>query len=128
MRPIQMDTTISKDDIGITTFLEPDNIYMGSVVAEAIFQKMGGKGNVIMTQGALGHTGAQGRAAGFKEALAKYPDIKLLAEDPADWDVNKLQSAAQIVWNAATNSSTETEDDKVRRIAKIVDDYETSTG
>lgn len=87
---IQMDTTISKDDIGITTFLEPDNIYMGSVVAEAVFQKIGGKGNVIMTQGALGHTGAQGRAAGFNEALAKYPEIKVLAEDPADWDVNKV--------------------------------------
>ncbi len=87
---IQMDTTISKDDIGITTFLEPDNIYMGSVVSEAIFQKIGGKGNVIMTQGALGHTGAQGRAAGFKEAIAKYPDVKVLAEDPADWDVNKV--------------------------------------
>ena len=87
---IQMDTTISKDDVGITTFLEPDNIYMGSVVTEALFQQMGGKGNVIMTQGALGHTGAQGRATGFKQVLAKYPDIKLLAEDPADWDVNKV--------------------------------------
>lgn len=87
---IQMDTTISKDDIGITTFLEPDNIYMGSVVAEAIFQQIGGKGKVIMTQGALGHTGAQGRAAGFNQALAKYPDIEVLAEDPADWDVNKV--------------------------------------
>lgn len=85
-----MDTVISKDDIGITTFLEPDNIYMGSVVTEALFQKIGGKGNVIMTQGALGHTGAQGRAAGFKQTLEKYPDIKVLAEDPADWDVNKV--------------------------------------
>lgn len=87
---IQMDTTISKDDIGITTFLEPDNVLMGSVVTDALFQKMGGKGNVIMTQGALGHTGAQGRAQGFKDTLAKYPDIKVLAEDPADWDVNKV--------------------------------------
>lgn len=86
---LQMDTTISKDDIGITTFLEPDNIYMGSVVTEALIAKMGGKGNVIMTQGALGHTGAQGRAAGFKQTVEKYPDIKVLAEDPADWDVNK---------------------------------------
>ncbi|HRW08276.1 MAG TPA: sugar ABC transporter substrate-binding protein [Caldilineaceae bacterium] len=87
---IQMDTTISKDDIGITTFLEPDNIYMGSVVAEALFQQLGGAGKVIMTQGALGHTGAQGRAAGFYQALEKYPDIEVLAEDPADWDVNKV--------------------------------------
>lgn len=87
---IQMDTTISKDDVGITTFIEPNNQLMGGTVTEALFQKMGGKGNVIMTQGALGHTGAQGRAQGFKEVLAKYPDIKLIAEDPADWDVNKV--------------------------------------
>lgn len=86
---IQMDTTISKDDIGITTFLEPDNILMGSLVTDALFQQLGGTGNVIMTQGALGHTGAQGRAEGFKQTLAKYPNVKLLAEDPADWDVNK---------------------------------------
>jgi ribose transport system substrate-binding protein len=87
---IQMDTTISKDDPGILTFLEPDNQLMGGQVSDALFQKIGGKGNVIMTQGALGHTGAQGRAAGFKSAIAKYPDIKVLAEDPADWDVNKV--------------------------------------
>jgi ribose transport system substrate-binding protein len=87
---IQMDTTISKDDIGITTFLEPDNILMGSVVTDALFQQIGGKGNVIMTQGALGHTGAQGRAKGFHQTLDKYSNVKLLAEDPADWDVNKV--------------------------------------
>jgi ribose transport system substrate-binding protein len=87
---IQMDTTISKDDIGITTFLEPDNVLMGATVTDALFQQIGGTGNVIMTQGALGHTGAQGRAKGFQDTLAKYPNIKLLAEDPADWDVNKV--------------------------------------
>jgi ribose transport system substrate-binding protein len=86
---IQMDTTISKDDIGITTFLEPDNVLMGSLVTDALLQQVGGKGNVIMTQGALGHTGAQGRAAGFHQTLAKYPEVTLLAEDPADWDVSK---------------------------------------
>ncbi len=88
---IQMDTRMdSKNELKITTFLEPDNIYMGSVTADVLFQKMGGKGKVIMTQGALGHTGAQGRAKGFKQTLAKYPNIELVAEDPADWDVNKV--------------------------------------
>jgi ribose transport system substrate-binding protein len=87
---IQMDTTISKDDIGITTFLEPDNIFMGEVVSEALFKAIGGEGNVIMTQGALGHTGAQKRATGFQQAVAKYPNINVIAEDPADWDVNKV--------------------------------------
>ncbi len=88
---IQMDTEIdSSHKLGITTFFEPDNIYMGEVSAEALFQKMGGKGKVIMTQGALGHTGAQRRAKGFRQALAKYPNIELIAQDPADWDVNKV--------------------------------------
>jgi ribose transport system substrate-binding protein len=87
---IQMDTTISKDDIGITSFLEPDNIFMGEVVSEALFKEIGGSGNVIMTQGALGHTGAQKRAQGFQQAVAKYPGINVLAEDSGDWDVNKV--------------------------------------
>jgi ribose transport system substrate-binding protein len=88
---IQMDTRIdSQDKLNITTFLEPDNVYMGSVMAETLFQKMGGKGTVIETWGALGHTGAQGRDKGFQQTLQKYPDIKVLAQDPADWDVNKV--------------------------------------
>lgn len=87
---IQIDTTISKDDIGITTFLEPDNIFMGEVVSEALFKAIGGEGNVIHTQGALGHTGAQKRAQGFENAVAKFPNINVIANDAADWDVNKV--------------------------------------
>lgn len=88
---IQMDTEIdSSHGTNITTFLEPDNVYMGEVSSTALFQKIGGKGKVIMTQGALGHTGAQGRAKGFMQALAKFPNIELIAKDPADWDVNKV--------------------------------------
>ena len=39
-----------------------------------------------MTQGALGHTGAQGRARGFESVIAQHPNIEVLATDPADWD------------------------------------------
>jgi ribose transport system substrate-binding protein len=43
-----------------------------------------------MTQGALGHSGAQGRAKGFKQVLAAYPNVKVVNEEPADWDVTKV--------------------------------------
>ena len=87
---IQMDTVIdSSRSTNITTFLEPDNVFMGEASATALFEKMGRKGKVIMTEGQLGHTGAQGRTKGFYQALAKYPEIELIAKDPADWDVNK---------------------------------------
>ena len=89
---IQMDTRIAPPEAGlpVLTFLEPDNVYMGSVSTEAMIQSIGGQGEIIMTQGAAGHTGAQGRAQGFKNIVAKYPDVKVVAEDFADWDVNKV--------------------------------------
>ena len=42
-----------------------------------------------MTQGALGHTGAQGRAKGFESVVKQFPDIEVLDTQPADWDVSK---------------------------------------
>ena len=42
-----------------------------------------------MTQGALGHTGAQGRAKGFNTVVKKYPNIEVLDTQPADWDVTE---------------------------------------
>jgi len=85
----QMDTIIAKNDPGVVTFLEPDNVAMAETVTETLFKAIGGTGNVIMTQGALGHSGARKRAEGFRRALARHPNIKLLAEDTAEWDVNK---------------------------------------
>src|SRR5208282_277882 len=49
-----------------------------------------GEGTITMTQGALGHTGAQGRAKGFKSVVSKFPKIQVLDEQPADWDVTKV--------------------------------------
>ena len=63
---IDMDTLIAPlDQINVHTFLAPDNEFMGASVTQALCNAIGGKGKIIMTQGALGHTGAQGRAKGF---------------------------------------------------------------
>ena len=88
---IDMDTLIAPlDQINIHSFIAPDNEFMGAAVTQALVDAIGGKGNIIMTQGALGHTGAQGRARGFNSIVKKYPDIKVLDTQPADWDVTKV--------------------------------------
>ncbi|MDP9356410.1 MAG: sugar ABC transporter substrate-binding protein [Chloroflexota bacterium] len=94
---IDMDTKLADDldSLGIVTFLEPDNIYMGETMAKALFDAIGGEGEVIHTQGALTHTGAQGRAQGFQNVLASYPGIQVVDEQPADWDINKTASIWQ---------------------------------
>jgi ribose transport system substrate-binding protein len=88
---IAMDTMMAPEgQLAIHTFIAPDNVMMGAVTADALFKSIGGEGQVVMTQGALGHTGAQGRAKGFREVLANYPNIELVDEQPADWDVTKV--------------------------------------
>jgi ribose transport system substrate-binding protein len=94
---IDMDTLIAPlDQIAVHSFLAPDNEFMGSAVTQALVDAIGGKGTMVMTQGALGHTGAQGRARGFETVVAKYPEIEVLDTQPADWDVTK----ASRIWES----------------------------
>src|SRR5215467_14709224 len=87
---IDMDTLIAPlDSIDVHSFLAPDNEFMGSSVTQALVNAIGGKGNIVMTQGALGHTGAQGRARGFEAVVKQFPNVEVLNTDPADWDVTK---------------------------------------
>jgi ribose transport system substrate-binding protein len=85
-----MDTRLVQDpaanmEFPFLTFIEPDNIYMGSTVANELFKAIGGQGEVIHTQGQLGHTGAQGRAEGFNLTVANYPGITVVDDQPGDW-------------------------------------------
>jgi ribose transport system substrate-binding protein len=88
---IDMDTLIAPlDQINVHSFLAPDNEFMGASVTEALMQAIGGEGTIIMTQGALGHTGAQGRARGFDSVVKRYPKVEVLDITPGDWDVTKV--------------------------------------
>ncbi|MBP7001870.1 sugar ABC transporter substrate-binding protein [Amaricoccus sp.] len=101
---VAMDTLIAPPGtIDITTFIAPDNVMMGAVATEALMKSIGGKGNVVMTQGALGHSGAQGRAKGFQQVVANYPDVKVLNEEPADWDVTKVAR----IWDSVLTQNPE---------------------
>src|SRR4026209_178112 len=80
---IDMDTLIAPlDSINVHTFLAPDNEFMGASMTQALVDKMGGEGKIVMTQGALGHTGAQGRAKGFESVVKKFPKIEVLDTQP----------------------------------------------
>ncbi len=85
---IDMDTLIAPlDQINVHTFLAPDNEFMGASVTQALVNAINGEGTIVMTQGQLGHTGAQGRARGFHSVVSKFPKIQVLDEQPGDWNV-----------------------------------------
>jgi len=54
-----------------------------------LFEQLGGKGNVWYTRGIAGNPADSDRDLGFKEALAAYPDIKIVPSDEGvftNWD------------------------------------------
>jgi ribose transport system substrate-binding protein len=88
---IDLDTLIAPlETINVHTMLAPDNEFMGASMTQALVSAIGGKGKMVMTQGALGHSGAQGRAKGFESVVKNFPDIEVLDTQPADWDVSKV--------------------------------------
>ncbi len=100
---IDMDTLIAPmsqmEEMGILSFIAPDNVYMSESVVQRLVDRMEGQGQIAMTWGAQGHTGAQGRAQGFYNIVSKYPDIEVVDDQPADWDVSRVAS----IWETLLN-------------------------
>ncbi|GAA3838527.1 ABC transporter permease/substrate-binding protein [Streptomyces chiangmaiensis] len=66
-----------------------DNIEGGKLAAQALAEKLGGKGKIIILQGQAGTSASRERGAGFAEGLKAYPGIQVLAKQPADFDRTK---------------------------------------
>lgn len=80
------------DKVKIHTMIKSDSVSMAEAVGDALAAAIGYKGNIVHTQGLLSHSAARERADGFQKAMAKYPDITIIDETPADWDTSKVQS------------------------------------
>jgi ribose transport system substrate-binding protein len=93
---IDMDTRLADDldRLGVVSFLEPDNVWMGEQVTSTIIETarraaQSDSFEIVHTQGVLTHTGAQGRAQGFHNVIGRFPNIRLVDETPGEWDVEK---------------------------------------
>jgi len=68
------------------TFIGSDNYLGGSIAAETIAELLGGTGKVAVLEGIAGHETAFARDSGFKDTIAKYPGIEIVASQTANWD------------------------------------------
>ncbi|MEZ3178201.1 substrate-binding domain-containing protein [Streptomyces pimonensis] len=66
-----------------------DNVEGGALGAEALAEKLGGKGTIVVLQGQAGTSASRERGAGFAEGLKDHPGIKVVAKQPADFDRTK---------------------------------------
>lgn len=64
----------------------------GEIAMTYIAEQLGGKGNIVIIDGYMGQAAQIKRAIGGKNILSKYPGIKVLAEQTAEWDRAKGMS------------------------------------
>lgn len=62
------------------------------IAMEHIAKLINYKGNILIMEGYIGQAAQIKRASGAKKILSKYPDIKVLAEQTAEWDRAKAMT------------------------------------
>ena len=67
----------------------------GIGAADFIAKNLPDGGEVAQIEGPAGSSAAKLRIKGFTEGVAKYPNLKLVASVPGDWDGTKAYNAAQ---------------------------------
>lgn len=82
--------------------LSNDQEQYGYLGAKWLFEKLGGKGNVVYMRGIQGVPADTDRDHGFKRALAEYPDIKIVAETFTNWSQAPAAQQIQDLFNAGT--------------------------
>lgn len=69
-----------------TSYVGSDDSIAGTMEMQYIADQLKGKGNIVIIQGPTGNSATTNRTIGINATLKKYPDIKVLASQPANWD------------------------------------------
>jgi ribose transport system substrate-binding protein len=92
---IAVNTALAGTDV-LTSSVLPDDVAAGAQEMEMMAKELNGKGNIVVLQGPLGSSPELDRTKGITQTLAKYPNIKILAKDTANWKrdeaVNKTKN------------------------------------
>ena len=71
------------------------DIEAGYVIGEKIAEALGGKGNVVVIQATPGAARGELLEQGFQMSMANHPEITILAEQNADWNMEKANNLMQ---------------------------------
>jgi ribose transport system substrate-binding protein len=76
-------------------YLCVSNLDGGYAMAKSLFQRMGGKGNLVHLQGILGLSHDTDRTIGVNKALKEFPRIKLVARQSGEYTRVKAQQVME---------------------------------
>lgn len=81
---ISVDRSVTGEKV--TSHIASDNVAGGAQAADTLANSMGEKGEVLVLQGIPGAASTRDRGKGFKDRIKKYSNIKVVAEQTANFD------------------------------------------
>lgn len=81
---ISVDRSVTGEKV--TSRIASDNVAGGAQAADTLANSMGEKGEVLILQGIPGAASTRDRGKGFKDRIKKYSNIKVVAEQTANFD------------------------------------------
>jgi ribose transport system substrate-binding protein len=67
------------------TFVGSDDNQLAIGVAGRLFEHLGGRGGILVMEGTRGSVTSQARLAGFRQAAAQFPQIRVLASESGEY-------------------------------------------
>ncbi len=95
-----VDPTMAKAGQDYVAFIGSDFVKEGQMCGEAFAKAINGKGKVIELQGTIGSSVANDRMKGFKDAIAKFPDIVIVASQSGDFARDKGRQVFETLYQA----------------------------
>lgn len=81
---VAVDRTVNKAKIETT--VASDNVSGGRKAAQDLAKQLGEQGSIIVLRGQPGTSASRERGKGFMSEIKKYPDIEVVAKQPANFD------------------------------------------
>lgn len=91
---------LPSDDVEVYAYVGYDPWEGGVMSADYIAEKIGGAGSIAVLEGLTGYNNTE-RIEGFVDQIEKaYPDISIVASQPADWERDRGYDVAQNIIQA----------------------------
>jgi inositol transport system substrate-binding protein len=81
---ISVNRKLENQEVAVS-YAGSDSVESGEILMQQMAKLLGGKGNIVILEGGMGHEPQILRQQGIMNILANYPDIKIVADQPADW-------------------------------------------
>ncbi len=71
------------------------DVEAGYAIGQRMARDLNGQGNVVVIQATPGAARGESLEQGFQQAMAEYPDITILGEQTAEWNMEKANTVMQ---------------------------------